>query len=111
MTSFESIFASNTNTKSNLDALFKNSKSKANPNTKSILDAIVQNDEIKNVSSTDGSGIVAPTSTRKLTRNKKKINRFTNETESRTIFVGNLPNTTKKEVFTFPSFNHLNNFF
>ena len=101
MSSFESIFASNTNTKSNLDALFKNSKSKVNPNTKSILDAIVQKDEIikdEPTATTTATGIAIPTSTRKSTRNNKKINRFTKETESRTIFVGNLPNTTKKEV-------------
>ena len=101
-TSFESIFATNTNTKSNLDALFKNSKSKVNPNTNSIVEAIVKSDEISSSTAINAEaakvGVTTPIKARASSRNKSKIKKLNPETESRTVFVGNLPNTTKKEV-------------
>ena len=111
MATFESIFASNNNAKTNLDALFKNSKTRVNPNTKSIMDAIVRTEESvvdNSTTITEPTNIMKPTSSRALARKNKKLKKFPLETESRTIFIGNLPRDTEKEVIIKDLKKHLN---
>lgn len=90
---FESIFASNKNTNPNLESLF-NKKSHRNPNTNDIIDAIKLSNNEKTIEN-ESSKVNIIETTRRKTNKKKK---FDEETESRTVFVGNIPKETKKEV-------------
>lgn len=100
--SFESIFSNKQNVDPNLDALFKNKKP-SNPTSDSIVKLIEKETEepILNEHQRDFED-KQKTSRKKAAKVKQPRDE---EQESRTIFVGNLPSNTKKEVFL--SFNIL----
>jgi RNA recognition motif-containing protein len=93
--SFESIFSNKQNVDPNLDALFKNKK--ATNLTSDTIVKLIDGETTKPVENELQSGSMEKP---KISRRKgaKIKHERDEEQESRTIFVGNLPNNTKKEV-------------
>jgi hypothetical protein len=102
MSKFESIFSSNTNIDSNLSSLFKKKIAEPELPAKNIElpgavdseDDELQNEELDQLK----TEIKQVGKKAKKLKSEKKVKRIDLETESRTIFVGNLHKDCKKSV-------------